>query len=653
MILGVDYYPEQWPDALLGGDLDRICALGATTIRIGEFAWHLMEPARGAYTFAYFDRVIAAAKARDLTVIFGTPTATPPAWLAAECDIASRFADATPRAFGGRHTACPNQQDYRAACESIVRALVSHYRDEEAIIAWQIDNEFGHEGADTCFCDSCTRAFRAWLTERYDGDITALNARWGTVFWSQQYNAFDEIPLPAPTITTHNPSLRLEWLRFRSHTLCSFAADQARWVREECPTATLMHDFPGGGLAKAVDYAALARPLDVVGYNNYPVWGGQREPVPPAQIAFGLDYMRGIKHDAPLWITEAIMGAQGHDVTGFLPRPGQAALWSIQALARGATGLCYFRYRQATKGAEQYCYGIIDADDREGRRFDEVRSVFTFGRQHPRLGADLAAHVAIVADYDSRAAWTIQRQSQVLDVADEMARWHSGFFDRNVLVDIVDATCDISAYRVVIVPHMIITKPEVTDRLEAFARDGGIVVVTFRSFAKDTDNNLVFGETLPLASQRWLGVEVAETESVQSRTEFALAAQTTPHGWPASARGGVFRDMVRASDDTEVLYTYDDRFFPGYAALTRRSVGRGWAYYVGCALDETLSAALVDTLISDARLRAYDTPDGVEYIPLCSGGILLNHRDSAVEVTTPAGELLTLEAYGYRLVETP
>lgn len=33
----------------------------------------------------------------------------------------------------------------------------------------------------------------------------------------------------------------------------------------------------------------------------------------------------------------------------------------------------YFRYRGATKGAEQYCYGIIDQDNKKRRKFHEVQ----------------------------------------------------------------------------------------------------------------------------------------------------------------------------------------------------------------------------------------------------------------------------------------
>ena len=44
MLLGVDYYPEQWDPARMEADMDTIREMGGNTIRIAEFAWHWMEP---------------------------------------------------------------------------------------------------------------------------------------------------------------------------------------------------------------------------------------------------------------------------------------------------------------------------------------------------------------------------------------------------------------------------------------------------------------------------------------------------------------------------------------------------------------------------------------------------------------------------------
>ena len=166
------------------------------------------------------------------------------------------------------------------------------------------------------YCPQCRAGFRAFLRDKFQGDIDRLNRTYGTVFWSQQYNSFDEIPLPTPTITTHNPALRLDWERFRSDVIVRFAHFQASLLREILPHAVVIHDFPGGGLGKHADYSAVSRCLDVAAYNNYPVWGGQKEPLPPNEIAFGLDYIRGLKGEN-FWITEAIMGPRD--------RPGRCA----------------------------------------------------------------------------------------------------------------------------------------------------------------------------------------------------------------------------------------------------------------------------------------------------------------------------------------
>ena len=316
-----------------------------------------MEKAEGQYDFSLFDHVIERAKARGLAVVMGTPTAAIPAWLAKKYPaVLSEFENGAKRSFGGRHVYCFNSREMYTYTERIVRAMAEHYKGEEAIAAWQIDKEFGHEDSDMCYCSRCLDAFRFYLRDKFRGDIRTLNETYGTAFWSQEYNDFDEIPLPAPTITTHNPALRLDWERFRSHSIEKFAAFQAGLLRELIPGVTIIHDFPGGGLGKHVDYSRVAGELDIAAYNNYPVWGGQREPLAPNEIAFGLDYIRGLKRKN-FWITEAIMGAQGHDVTGFSPRPNQAKLWAYQSMARGCQSLFFFRYRGAPRAPSSYATG--------------------------------------------------------------------------------------------------------------------------------------------------------------------------------------------------------------------------------------------------------------------------------------------------------
>lgn len=633
MLLGVDYYPEQWDASLLESDLDTIKELGCNVIRIAEFSWHLIEKREGEFDFSFFDNVIAKAKARGLKVIIGTPTATVPAWLAAKYpDIVSEFEGGKKRTFGGRHIYCFNSKRLYEYSEKIIEALVSHYRDEDAIAAWQIDNEFGHEGSDLCFCENCRTAFREFLRNKFGGDIEKLNDTYGTTFWSQEYNSFDEIPIPTETITTHNPALRLDWERFRSKSIIDFSDFQIKLIKSILPNATVIHDFPGGGLGKHVDYSKLAASLDRTAYNNYPVWGGQKEPIAPHETAFALDYIRGLKGEN-FWITEAIMGAQGHDVTGFLPRPNQAKMWSYQSMAHGCESLMYFRYRGASKGAEQFCYGIIDADNVKRRKFYEVQSFFNdISNYKNALSSPIKNDVAIMYDYDSLASFRIQSQSILLDCQKEMEKFYKAFFDKNVGVDIIPEDRALDGYKILIVPQMIITKPETERKIKEFAENGGTVIMTYRCAVKDCDNNIPFGKTMPVNYNDETGITVVETESLQEYDAFPLTGCGDFAG--ITGKGGIFRDMIETVD-AEILFKYGDEFYSDFAAVTRKRNAKGAFYYIGCGLNEELTKMLTDTVMREHRIETTPSPDGVEVVSRGSGSdkirMIINHNAKKTE----------------------
>ena len=58
MYLGVDYYPEHWDKSMIDEDLDNILELNCNVIRIGEFAWHMMEKVEGQYETLTFHILI-------------------------------------------------------------------------------------------------------------------------------------------------------------------------------------------------------------------------------------------------------------------------------------------------------------------------------------------------------------------------------------------------------------------------------------------------------------------------------------------------------------------------------------------------------------------------------------------------------------------
>ena len=80
-MLGVCYYPEQWPEELWADDARRMAEMGLNYVRIGEFAWSVIEPEPDRFDWGWLDRAVETLGKTGLKVVMGTPTATPPKWL--------------------------------------------------------------------------------------------------------------------------------------------------------------------------------------------------------------------------------------------------------------------------------------------------------------------------------------------------------------------------------------------------------------------------------------------------------------------------------------------------------------------------------------------------------------------------------------------
>ncbi|MCA1065239.1 beta-galactosidase [Rossellomorea aquimaris] len=626
MYLGVDYYPEHWDIDLMDDDLSRMKDMGVNMIRIGEFAWHLMEKEEGRFDFSFFDHVIKKAKLYGMKVMFGTPTATFPAWLAANHpDILIEDINGVKKAFGGRRQYCYNSETYQRYSLRIAEKLITHYRDEEAIVSWQIDNEFGHEGSDMCYCASCEQRFQDFLKEKYDS-IHELNERWGTIFWGQTYNEFSEVPVPKQTITVHNPAMMLDWARFRSASLSGFALQHVELAKRlKGNHQTVTTNLPGGFFDKWFDHNEFSRDLDFVSYDNYPVWGGLKEPISPAHLSMTLDYVRGLKKQN-FWIVEELMGAQGHDVIGYLPRPNQAKVWAWHAFAHGCSNMLFFRWRGMNRGAEQYCLGILDANNRTTRKYKEVKQFFNEVKEYETLfDSPVKADVALLYDFDNIWSWRIQQQNPSIDFTEEMLRLYEPFHKQNTTVDVLKYDQDFSQYKVVLVPVPQLMDAGLTARLEEFAQNGGTVIVSYRAGVKDKDNNLVFGEMIPGGLSGLLGIEVEESESLHEGQHVPVVSTDSGH----MTKAEYWRDLVTPLT-ARSLYRYDDPFYNEYACVTEHDFGSGKAYYIGAGIEKEIMDVLACRIAHDAGLNTIETNPGVEVVTRTAEGktvqVIINHN---------------------------
>ena len=407
MTMGTCYYPEHWSRELWQDDLQRMKAAGITVIRVAEFAWNKVEPEEDVFVFDFWDEFLELCKLEEIQVIFGTPTATPPAWLTEKYpEVLNCRQDGVPYRHGARRHYNYNSPKYRELSARIVEKLAQHYGKHPAIVGWQIDNELNCE-VDEFYSEADSVAFRNFVKEKYK-TLDNLNEAWGTVFWNQTYTDWEQIYVPRPVLNNgYNPHLRLDYYRFISESTISFCKMQAEIISKYKKDGDYITT---NGMFWNLDNHKMAEEcLDVYTYDSYPsfAFGLNRDPKTAKDLndrhwSKNLTEVRSIC--SHFGIMEQQSGANGWTtrMEGPAPRPGQLTLWAMQSVAHGADYISFFRWRTCTFSTEMYWHGILDYDNRDNRKLAEVKDFYKKLKCLDEVcGADYTAAFGVLKDYDN------------------------------------------------------------------------------------------------------------------------------------------------------------------------------------------------------------------------------------------------------------
>ncbi len=606
---GVDWYPEQWEEARWKHDAQRMAHYGFSCVRIMEFAWTLVEPEPGNFDFSLFDRAVAVLAEAGLSVIIGTPTATPPHWLS-ELPVFRVSPAGQSHGYGSRRNLCYNAPGYAAASERIVRAVASHYGKDERIIGFQVDNEIGHEGSDRCVCEHCKAAWHRWLAERY-GTVEKLNKVWGTVFWNTTYKSFEQVPTASlQPATGLNPGLLLDYDRFSSDSAAAFAGSQTRILREAAsPAQWITTNLYPPPLSNAIDMEALTDGMDFASWDNYPVWGDQDEPLPWQFNATAQSYVKGLRGDVPFTVMEEMSGFQGHVCLGYLPPEKRVALWAVQAIARGADRIVFFRWRSVPYGQEQLCYGLVDNDDMETERLRVISAMMRRAKVElapvARTKADNPVCVAYSRDdarvlreqYLSKGLYARISPTIQAGYDKEIASWYAPYVTLGIGSDIVSSrSLDVEKYRIISLPLYQMADPVLVEKLEAWVERGGSLVLGYRAGARNLDNQAI-DAPLPGVFRKLAGITVPRFESLNLGSVKLRVGLVPGHG-------AVWADIIEPETAQAVAIWNDSKkFYRGYPAATVNRIGRGRVWYIGTSPDPIAMLALYRRILKEAGLH--------------------------------------------------
>lgn len=646
---GGDYNPEQWPEQVRAKDIPLMKEAGVTMVTAGIFSWAGVEPRPGEYDFGWFDRVMDNLGEAGIRVCLATMTASPPPWLSRlHPQILPETADGRRKWPGGRQHYCPSSPVYREHAAGLVEQLATRYAEHPALETWHIGNEYGCH-ISQCFCDVSAADFRRWLRERY-GSAEALNDAWSTAFWSQRYDAFDEVLPPRLAPTFANPAQQLDYWRFSDDALRQCYLTEQAVLRRITPgipvTTNLMPSH------KPVDAFAWAPHQDVMSLDCY------QDPYDPqAHLGAGLnfDLMRSARGGQPWMLLEQAPGAVNWRARNSPKPPGTMRLWSWQAVAQGADAVLYFQWRASPGGAEKYHSAMVPHAGRDSRVFREVADL---GREFARVpqiaGTRSRADVALLTDWNSW--WALELDSHPSSALDQtlINRAHyRALFEAGVSCDILPPDRELSGYKLVVAPNLYLLRDQDADRLAAYVEGGGHLLVSFFSGIVDECDRVGLGG-YPAPLRRLLGLRIEEfwplDEGATACVE-EVSPVPPPPGTPPGPGGGLSCKADLWSEDirlegAEAVAVFGGGQLAGRPAITRHAYGAGTAWYVGTRLPTASLRTLMDRVRDAAGVRPVlpGLPAGVQATVREGTGpqgavrrffFLLNHGEDAAQIKLP------------------
>ena len=649
---GSDYNPDQWLDRpdILEKDIELMKKAKMTSMSLGIFSWSAYEPTEGEFHMDWLKDIMDKLYENGIYTILATPSGARPAWLDEKYPECMRVGADDHRAHHGvRHNHCMSSPKFREKTGIIINKIIDTVGKHPGLAMWHLSNEFGGE----CFCPLCKKKFQDYLANKFDNDINKLNKAWWTGFWSHTYNDFSQIEPPYLNGEFSVMGLNLEWKRFTTWNTTDYMKSEIDIIRKRTPnipiTTNFMQLFPG------LDYRVMAKELDVISWDSYPVFHNNYETMADTMAHNSFDHavMRSLKKNQPFMLMECAPGLVNWHEYNKLKRPGVHKLFSAQAVACGSDTVQYFQWRKSRGSFEQYHGAVVDhlgTDDT--RIFKEVAEVGAMLDSLSNVkGTIVKPKAALIFDWDNM--WAIDNMRGLSDKTKNYAKtciqiYHE-FLKLGIDMNVVASDDNLDDYNVVIAPMLYMLRPGASDNLKAFVKRGGQLMATYLTGYVD-DNTLCYLGGFPGDGlSELIGVISEEIDTYYDSDENSA---TFTDGHKAIIHD--YAEILRVSD-TDILAKYDKDFYAGTPAITCKNFGKGKAYYVGARIDMDSMSGLFKTMLKETNTTYLTLPAGIEYHKREdeSGKAIefyLNVTENEITFDMTDNEQITLKPYGVKII---
>lgn len=616
---GGDYNPDQWSEETWDDDVCLMKKAGVNTVALAIFSWDRIQPQENRWDFGWLDRIIDKLGKAGIATDLASATATAPLWLYEKhpevlpCDKFGHPVNA-----GSRQSWSPTSPVFKEYALTLCRKLAERYGANPYVTAWHMGNEYGWNNRND-YSDNALNAFRLWCERKY-GTIDALNQAWGTTFWGQEMNSFDEVLIPRfmGADSMVNPGQKLDFERFGNDMLLDFYKAERDAIAEICPDKPFTTNFMVSTDQCCMDYADWANEVNFVSNDHYFHEGGEMH---LDELACSDALMDSFALGKPWYVMEHSTSAVQWKPLNMRKRKGETVRDSLAHVAMGADAINFFQWRASAFGAESFHSAMVPHAGEDTKLFRQVcelgetlRTLADAGVQ----GSELERSDTAIL-FSAESEWATRSEtlpSMKLNHWHDVRDWYRAFLNSGSRADIVPLKYDWSDYKTVVLPTVLMLSAADTQRLADFAAAGGRVVVGYATGLIDENFHTWLGgypgagdgllrDMLGIRGEEFnilgSGVE-GEPEAIRLGAGGEVALEDA-----AALNGATTRlwqnDVTVTGDRTQVLAMYageeaDEWELDGMAAVTRNPYGAGEAYFVGCDLDVADLTKLIRTYLA-------------------------------------------------------
>jgi beta-galactosidase len=229
-------------------------------------------------------------------------------------------------------------------------------------------------------------------------------------------------------------------------------------------------------------------------------------------------------------------------------------------------------------------------------------------------GTRVYVDTAILCDYNDLWALNLQPHNRAITYWRHLFAYHRAFLRNGVPVDIISVNADLSHYKLVVAPSLILADDALATHLTRYVKSGGTLVLGVRCGFK-TPISIVTDQPLPGPFRKLTGATIEAWHSIPPNISYPMVDYKRK-----SLKAQVWAEGLSTQSARPVM-AYTSGSLEGLAAVTINTVGRGRAVYAGVWPVEPV----VDSLVSWISPQV-----GVESLAILPEGVLVYQRGDFV-----------------------